>query len=277
MHECEKEICTEGCDEISFMSQKILDLNKKLIESEKLKTRFMALVASELNNPMTALLGIIPHLMHQKQGEEGDAICELVYQEVLTLDFRIQNVVAAAQIEGGSVDVTNALVDPATIIEEVLQSLKYLIREKGDRVTVENGLNRKIVTDPQKLYLIAKNLIANGCIHGKEGGEITVSLKGDENVWKLEITNEGTGPDVDFKPQVFMRFAEGPDGKHGLGIGLSIVRDLSEHLDGTVDYHAQDGRVTFTVTFPLESGSPDSEACGSNEFLFEQFDDTIEF
>jgi len=272
----EKEICAEGCDEVSFLSHKILDLNKKLIESEKTKTRFLALVSSELNNPMTALLGMIPHVK-QQSGGENEAVCALIHQEALTLDFRIQNLVAAAQIEGGEIDITDALVDPAEVVAEAVESLKYLIRETKVDVRIVNELKHKIVSDPQKLYLIVKNLVANGCTYGIEGGVIEIVIKECEGKWKLSVKNRGEGPEVEHKPQIFTRFSEGPDGKHGLGIGLSIVRDFSERMDGNVDYTAEGGEVVFTVTFPLHADRPDSEACGSNEFLFESFDGAIEF
>ncbi|MFZ3052743.1 MAG: ATP-binding protein, partial [Sulfuricurvum sp.] len=58
--------------------------------------------------------------------------------------------------------------------------------------------------------------------------------------------------------------------------GLSIARELCERLGGTIDYDSQDSTVTFTMIFPLQTTLPDSNACGSNEFLFESFDDAIE-
>jgi hypothetical protein len=54
------------------------------------------------------------------------------------------------------------------------------------------------------------------------------------------------------------------------------VRDLVELLDGSFDYVVHDGSVTFTISLSLETVLADSQACGSNEFLFESFDDAIE-
>jgi signal transduction histidine kinase len=71
--------------EIVFLSNKLLDMNKRLIESEKAKSRFLSLVANELNNPMTALLGLIPHLKPDHP-EEND-IFSLAHQEALLLNF----------------------------------------------------------------------------------------------------------------------------------------------------------------------------------------------
>ncbi len=273
MHEIELK-CDEGCEEVAFLSRKILDLNKQLIESEKAKSRFLSLVGNELNNPMTALLGMIPHLA-PKGDERLEAIFSLVHEEALILDFRIQNLVAAAEIETGQVS-TNALVVPKVLLEEAIEALKYPIKTKNIQIIIDNSLKQKIVSDPQKLYLILKNLLANAICYGIPNGIVEVTIKENDSVVSITVKNQGHGPDVEYKPQVFTRFAHGPDGGHGLGLGLSIVRDLSELLGGSIDYVTDESSVTFTVILPLETTSPDSEACGSNEFLFESFDDAIE-
>lgn len=263
-------------EEVDFLSRKLLDLNKQLIESEKAKTRFLSLVANELNNPMTALLGLIPHLS-KEPNDQKQKILGMVEEEALRLDFHIQNLVAAAEIESGEIKMSYALINPEELIDEVLKSLKYQILANSITIHVDNKLQQKVVTDPQKLHLILKNLIANGCIYGNEGTSVDVIIDSPSvNELTIAVKNIGKGPSVEYKPQVYTRFSHGPEGIHGLGIGLSIVRELSEKLNGNVDYETKDRSVTFTVTLPLESKLPDSQACGSNEFLFESFDDAFE-
>jgi len=270
-----EEECGEKCEEVAFLSRKILDLNKQLIESEKAKSRFLSLVASELNNPMTALLGLIPRLAPQND-ERLEAIHSLVHEEALILDFRIQNLVAAAEIESGEQNITKALIDPVELVNEAAEALKYPLKAKNIQLVINNTLEKKIVTDPQKLYLILKNILANGCCYGRNDEKLEVGIHENGTTVFMTVKNRGEGPNVEYKPQIFTRFAHGPDGGHGLGIGLSIVRELCERLGGSIDYASGEDTVTFTVTLPLETLLPTSEACGSNEFLFESFDGAIE-
>jgi signal transduction histidine kinase len=262
-------------DEITFLSRKILDVNKQLIESEKAKSRFLSLIANELNNPMTALLGMIPHLA-PPAGDVREAIFDLAHEEALLLDSRIQNLVAASEIESGNMDATYALVDPKVLIEEALESFKYRIKSKNIKVMLESSLDTKIVSDPRKLYLILKNILANACDYGDAGQIVNVDIAQNDSNMIIAVKNKGTLPNIEYKPQIFTRFANGPQGDHGLGLGLSIARELCERLGGTIDYDSQDSMVTFIMTFPLQTTLPDSQACGSNEFLFESFDDAIE-
>lgn len=272
---CKEKKYENACEEIAFLSRKILDLNKQLIESEKAKSHFLSLVASELNNPMTGLLGMIPHL--KPQGNDRlEAIFALVHEEALLLNSRIQNLVATSEIESGEMDVTYALVDPKALVEEAIEAFKYKLKNKKITLIVESTLRDKMVSDPRKLYLIFKNLLANACDYGDAGAVVHVDIEQKDSTVTIAVKNQGCGPNVEHKPQVFTRFAIGMEGLHGLGLGLSISRELSERLGGNIDYIVKDATVTFTVTLPLETALPDSQACGSDEFLFESFDDAIE-
>lgn len=263
-------------NEVAFLSRKLLDLNKQLIDSEKAKTRFLSLIANELNNPMTALLGLIPHLASENS-EKREKILELAEQEALHLDFHIQNLVAAAEIENGEIKMSYSLIDPEELIDEVLKGLKYWMKEKNIQILIENNLKQKIVTDPQKLHLIIKNLLANACAYGNADSTVKIAINCNGSKLNIDVKNQGEAPKVEFKPQIFTRFAQQAGGSvHGLGIGLSIVRGLCELLEGEIDYDTDGESVTFTVTLPLDTKLPDSEAYGSNEFLFESFDDSIE-
>lgn len=271
----EEKKCEDVCEEIAFLSHKILDLNKQLIQSEKAKSRFLSLIASELNNPMMGLLGMIPHLKPQGN-DKLEAIFELVHAEALLLESRIQNLVAASEIEDGTMDVTYASVDPKVLVEEAIEAFKYKLKNKKITVTVESRLTDTIVSDPKKLYIILKNLLANACDYGDAGAVVHVDIEQKDSVITIAVKDQGQGPNVEHKPQVFTRFVHGMEGLHGLGLGLSISRELCERLGGSIDYVIGDGTVTFTVTLPLQTILPDSEACGSNEFLFESFDGAIE-
>lgn len=262
-------------NEIEFLSRKLLELNKQLIESEKAKTAFLSLVANELNNPLTALLGMIPHLKPAIE-DPKEKMFDLMHEEALNLDFRIQNIVEAAKIESGIYDLTYANVNVETLLQEVLESLKYLIRTNRVVLILDIQIDKPVVTDPYKLYLMMKNVVANACMYGEMGGLIEIIASSNDEHMIFMVKNQGERPNVEFKPQIFTRFAYGPDGKHGLGLGLSVVRYLCDSLSGSIDYTWSEGSVSFTITLPHKGASAESSACGSNEFLFESFDDALE-
>lgn len=262
-------------NEITFLSKKILELNKKLMESQNAKTLFLSLIANQLNNPMTAILGILPHIKIQKD-EKNEKNFYLIAQEALSLNFKIQNLLAVAEIESGNVDISYASVDVQEILDEVLISLKYLIEDRNIKIDIKNSLNHKIVTDPKKIYLILKNLISNGCEYGLSDKTIEIIINENNNRLLVAIKNQGDAPKVNYKSEIFTRFADSMDGKKGLGIGLSIIREFCELLDGSVDYEAVDGFVTFKIDLAIKEELQTSDAFGFDEFLFSPTSGIIE-
>lgn len=262
-------------NEVKFLSKKILDLNKKLIESKKAETLFLSLIANNFNDPMTAILGMLPHLKIQDDAK-NEKIFATIHQEALNLDFKIQNLITVAEIESGNSQNSHSLTDIQKIIDEVLKDLRYVIDEKKSKLEINNSLQNRIITDSKKVYIILKNLIANGCMYAPDDATLFVELGTENSALKILVKNMGTPPKANSKPEVFTRFSQKIDNSHGLGLGLSIVRELCESLCGSVDYDAENGFVTFKVLLPLSQTVQDSEACGSDEFLFESFDNAIE-
>ncbi|OHE09977.1 MAG: hypothetical protein A2513_07695 [Sulfurimonas sp. RIFOXYD12_FULL_33_39] len=262
-------------NEIAFLSKKILELNKRLIESENTKSRFLSLVTNELNDPMTVLLGMIPHLKIQAE-DKNEKIFSIINKEVLDLEFKIKNLVMAAEIESGNINISYSMLDPQEILDEVIKSLKYTIEEKNLEIKITNTIKEKIISDSQKIYIIMKNLISNACIYGIEKGVIDIGLSEKDSIFKITVKNQGEGPQTRYKPEVFTRFTNTTDHEHGLGIGLSIVRELCERFGGSIDYTAEDGHVIFSITLLLDNCTIDSQAYGSNEFLFDSFENAIE-
>ncbi|KIM10139.1 MAG: hypothetical protein KU37_11675 [Sulfuricurvum sp. PC08-66] len=261
--------------EILFLSRKILELNQQLVESQSAKTHFVSLVANQLNNPMTTLLGLIKHL-EPAQGEKKHEIFAMVHEAVLELDFRIQNLVATARIESGSCENSATLVDIKSLVDEALEALQYMLDAKEMLVVIDDAVAHRIVTDAAKLYRIILNLLANACQYGDTNSDIEIALKKANNTLEIIVHNVGDAPKVEFKPQIFTRFAASAEGAHGLGLGLSIVRSYCEMLDGSVDFFVSDRKVTFVVQLPITVQDTTISACGSDEFLFESFDDAIE-
>lgn len=262
-------------NEVEFLSKKILELNKKLIESERAKTLFLSLVANNFNDPMTAILGMLPHLKIQND-DKNEQIFSTICKEALDLDFKIQNLITVAEIESGNLSNTHAMTDIKSIIDDVMKKIKYLIKDKNINIEVKNLLQNKIVTDPKKIYIILKNLIANGCMYSPEGESVIVKVGNDASTLKISVINKADEIKVKHKPEIFTRFSQKIDSTHGLGIGLSIVRELCQSLGGSVDYSTENGIVTFDVELPLDAAMQNFEACGFDEFLFDSFDDAIE-
>ncbi len=87
------------------MNEKIEKLNAKLAESEKLKTNFLSNIRNEINNPLTAILGMARQLASPVPDQQTrQAMAETIYHEAFDLDFQLRNIFAAAELESGEPD-----------------------------------------------------------------------------------------------------------------------------------------------------------------------------
>jgi signal transduction histidine kinase len=103
--------------------------------------------------------------------------------------------------------------------------------------------------DADALGRALQNLIDNAFVHGPAGGTVTVSLKRQDDLALLSVSDEGAGPPPDQREQVFERFWRGPDagGTAGSGLGLAIVAAIATRHRG----HVSVKESTFTIELPV--------------------------
>lgn len=253
-------------EEIEILNKKILQLNDDIIESQKEKTTFISLVANQLNNPMTVILGLLGYL-EILENEKNRKLFELIYEEVLNLDFKIQNLLSVTKIEAGEVEHSTSLVNLQDIIDEVLETLKYSAKSKNIKIVVENGVDKKIAINSKKMYTILRNIISNACLYGFANSQVNMSAELTSSILTISVQNQGEIPKFDYKEEIFTRFNNIIDQEHGLGIGLSVAKALLLTQDGNIDYSRKDSLTTFVLNIPIKD----------DEVTFDSQDSFIEF
>jgi signal transduction histidine kinase len=118
------------------------------------------------------------------------------------------------------------------------------------------------VGDPTRIQQIVWNLLSNAVKFTPAGGRVSVSTNVDHGRCVIEVRDTGIGIDADFIPYVFDRFSQEDTGRSrrfgGLGLGLSIVRQLVELHGGQIRVYSggKDKGTQFTVSLPLAPSSP---------------------
>jgi signal transduction histidine kinase len=142
------------------------------------------------------------------------------------------------------------------------------------KLNVINHIDEKVLIDMQKITLVLRNIVCNAIVHGIASTTIDLSLaiKGNELI--ITCTNIGKAPSVEYDAEVFTRFDDAHT-SHGLGIGLSIVREICEQFYGAVHYKVDDDAITFTATVSL-ANKENSSTHDAVTFEFDDLDDVIE-
>jgi len=248
--------------------------NRKLQESEALKSHFLANIRNEINNPLTAILGWARQLgSGEADGQKVSAIARMIHDEAFNLDFQLQNIFIAAELEAGEAVPSYASLEVDRMIESIFDSLQEQAGGKGvclKRIGPESFLFK---TDARMLHAMLINLLVNAVEYSPEGGEVGVTVSSAEGRLKVAVENSGSGIAPECRDLVFDRFRQLDTGMtkshRGHGLGLSITKALTELLGGTITLSSGKGEgCTFTLSLPEPEVDVDVLAEDGNLFLF---------
>lgn len=256
-------------------------VNGQLIEAEKVKSQFLSNIRNEIINPLTSILGLSTNLVkHYGDKEAIDRTGKLIYQEAFDLDFQLGNIFIAAELEAGELRPEVANADIKEVVEQVHNELNHKAQKKDITILVENKLEEAIFrTDSEKIHLIMSNLVANAIEFSNEGGEVRIKFYVDNDELAIEVKDFGIGIKLDDQTKIYDRFKQlesgSTKGHGGHGLGLSIVKDLLDLLEGRIALESEvNVGSTFTILIPEGDAKDDLNlTLGGNEFLFEEGDE----
>lgn len=237
-------------------------------QSSKLKDEFLATLSHELRSPLNAIVGWV-HIARRQAGDNGELI--------RSLDTIERNVRAQTQIVSDLLDMSRIMtgqvrLDMQTLdLRDALNNAVESVRPAADvkRVRLEKSLDASIgwtKVDPARLQQVLWNLLANAVKFTPPGGTVRVALERVNSHAEIMIQDSGVGIAAAFLPHVFERFRQEDSSttrRHGgLGLGLSIVKSLTELHGGSVRAASPgEGQgSTFTVSLPLVPVQADEAA-----------------
>lgn len=234
----------------------------KALEALRLKTQILANVSHDARTPLTTIMLRTELLQRGRYGtlpEEQQKVLDLILTNARQLLNFINNLLTEAQLNGQSVPVAHVVFSPSVLIEEVFAMVAPVAERKQLALTssIGSGLPETLRGDPIRLQQILTNLLENA-IRFTERGTITVTIeRPDENHWSMRVSDTGRGIPADAQARIFEAFWQ-IDGSmtrevnRGVGLGLSIVRQLTTLLGGEISLDSAPGQgSTFTITFPL--------------------------
>ncbi|GFE61620.1 sensor histidine kinase KdpD [Geobacter sp. AOG2] len=267
--------------DLSVINLKLVDMNRRLEQSEALKSNFLSNIRNEINNPLNAILGMAGQITALiPDGSEAAGLAAMICSEASNLDFQLRNIFMAAELESGEIDPHLSRVNIMTVARDVAESFRHSATRKSVEIRLEPPKEEApplFSTDAEKLQIILSNLIANAVEYSREGEDIRVSLAVSPDSLIIEVQDHGLGIAVEDQKRIFDRFIQletGTTRPHlGQGLGLSITKALVELLEGTIILESARGRgALFRVTLPSHAGVGEltTLAEGGNLFLFDE-------
>ena len=246
-------------------------------EANRLKDEFLAVVSHELRTPLNAILGWADMLRRGTLPEaRRERACRTIYDSAKRQAELIEDLLDVARITTGKLRLDRNLLDLRDVVRDALQIVQPGADVKKIQVTVDSDpACGPVYGDAARLQQIASNLLSNAVKFTPAGGTVHVRMAREGEFVQLSVADSGQGIAPAFLPWVFEPFRQA-DGSttrvhSGLGLGLSIVKNLVEAHGGTVAAESQgEGRgATFVVRLPMATHGDrrGSHGAGDSRFL----------
>ncbi len=227
--------------------------------ASRMKDQFLATLSHELRTPLSAIVGWSRLLRSGKlDAADVDQGLDAIDRNAKIQTQLIEDLLDLSRIISGTLRLDIQRVNLAEVIDAALATVLPAADAKGVRIVkVVDSLAAPVAGDPARLQQVIWNLVSNAVKFTPRGGRIQVLLERVNSHVEITVTDTGIGIKPEFLPFVFDRFRQA-DGtttrRHGgLGLGLSIVKQLVEMHGGSVRAKSpgEDQGSTFCVALPL--------------------------
>jgi signal transduction histidine kinase/ActR/RegA family two-component response regulator len=227
--------------------------------ASRMKDEFLATLSHELRTPLHAILGWA-QVLRRNSGISQDVAkgLDTIERNARSQARIIEDLLDMSSIISGKVRLDVQWVDLASIIIATTETVRPAAQAKGVLLqTVLDPSAGLIRGDPNRLQQILWNLLTNAVKFTPRNGRVVTTLSCGDSYLEIEVEDTGEGIDPTFLPHVFDRFrqadASTDRGHGGLGLGLSIVKQLAELHGGTVaaDSAGRGSGSSFRLAFPV--------------------------
>lgn len=244
--------------------------NKRLKESESnLKTlnatkdKFFSIIAHDLKNPFTAIMGfgeILYKNFESFSEDEKKQYIKIIYESSVNLYRLLENLLHWSKSQLGTMNIKPELIPVQPIVNNEIQTLDLLIQKKGLKLNSRIDINTMVYADKNSVSIIVRNLLGNAIKFTQENGKISITANEMNSGVEISVTDSGVGMDQSDIDNLFSLTAafstQGTDNEEGTGLGLLLCKDLAEKNEGSIKVHSVKGvGSTFTITLPTNRWS----------------------
>ncbi len=223
------------------------------------RDEFLSIASHELKTPITTLQiqvqGILRRIQNVGETAAANGLAERMVapeRQIQRLTHLIDDLLDISRITAGRLDLHIEEVDFAAVVRDVSARLEETLARSGCALTVRAAGVEIGQWDRLRLDQVVTNLLSNAVKYGS-GRPIEVSLTGDPEKVRLEVKDQGIGIEPENQARIFERFERAVSGHHygGLGLGLWIVRQIVDGLDGRLAVESEPGKGSvFSVEIP---------------------------
>jgi PAS domain S-box-containing protein len=243
------------------------ELNQELRDNDRRKDEFLAMLAHELRNPLSAISNAVRLARKTQAEDELEWSKEVIERQAGKLARLMDDLLDVSRITRGKIQLKKEPLGARRVLQAAIDAVRPLIDARGHELTVSTGPGTlRLEADPMRLEQILINLLTNAAKYTESGGHIWASAERRDSAVVFTVRDDGIGIPPESLPTMFELFAQGERSiarsEGGLGIGLTLVRKLAEMHGGSVSAQSEgpgEGS-TFTVRLPAAEEESRAEA-----------------
>jgi signal transduction histidine kinase len=244
------EIAERGPGEIGQLADRFEDMAARLAEAEVRDRNFLMSVSHELRTPLTAIRGHVSAMLEGvvEDPEQRTLSLEVIEGECRRLERLVGDILDLAKLEAHRFTVRREEVDMERLVEQAYETFSDEARRRSIDYSVDVRDCPVIVSDGDRVLQIVDNLLSNAFRATPDGGRITLELARSNAHVHVAVEDTGPGIPPEKRERVFRAFVSEAG---GTGLGLTIAKELSSALGGSIDLDSEVGRGSrFRLTLP---------------------------
>jgi PAS domain S-box-containing protein len=246
-------------------------LYQALREADRRKDEFLATLAHELRNPLAPIRNSLQILkMPRVDAAAAERSREMMERQVHHLVRLVDDLLDVSRVMRGKIELRRERVELAAVVARAVETVQPLVDAQGHQLSVcLPSESLAIDVDPVRLAQVVGNLLTNSAKYTEANGHIRLTAEREGGVAVLRVRDNGIGIAKDMLPRIFELFVQvdhaSTKAQGGLGIGLTLVKNLVEMHNGTVEVRSEGlGKGSeFAVRLPIPP--PTSPQANSSE------------
>jgi signal transduction histidine kinase len=240
-------------DECKRVEEDLRSLHRK-------KDEFFATLLHELRNPLAPIANAVELLGATDDARTLSAARAIIQRQLRQLKRLVDDLLDVSRIARGNIEIQRDVLDVSRVIASALETARPLIKARQHHLSMTVPVTEVLVEgDAMRLEQVFTNLLINAAKYTEPGGQISVTLECQDGEAIVRVRDNGIGISRELLPRIFDLFAQGAPqsirSRGGLGVGLTLVRQLIELHHGTVSAYSEGPGCgsEFTVRLPLSA------------------------